>query len=269
MLKKINWQVFVEGLCTATYSVILSYLVISEKYQSFVVPSTKPYLIFSIIVSFIWFIFSLSKLFKPRNRTRSVHTLVLAVPLLFVLMPFNISAEDLLTDSNRKSADAGIIETDNSSSDDTLNNNSNTDTGVKGYEPASLYEDLQGLDEENKHIDMVEEEFYQWVLEIYANIDKYDGYTISMTGFVLKDPDSMADNEFIPARLVMTCCAADLSAVGLYCKYDNTNELQNDEWVTVKGTLVKGEYNGYAEPQVIVSEITPAQKSEAEFLYPY
>ena len=41
---------------------------------------------------------------------------------------------------------------------------------------------------------------------------------ITMTGFVYHDSKFMSDNEFIPARLVMSCCVADVVPGGIICK---------------------------------------------------
>lgn len=65
-----------------------------------------------------------------------------------------------------------------------------------------------------------------------------------MTGQVYKNTPVMADNEFVPARLVMACCVADLSPCGLFCTYGNVSELESDSWVTVTGILYGEQYKG-------------------------
>lgn len=131
---------------------------------------------------------------------------------------------------------------------------------------------LSGLDVANKTITVSNDDFGMWLSEIFANMDKYEGYTVIMTGYVYKDPSFMKSDEFAPVRLMMSCCVADLAPAGLICKYDKASELKDDAWVTVEGTLFIGqyEYDGqvYKDPELTVTKITPAKKVEG-YVYPY
>lgn len=132
--------------------------------------------------------------------------------------------------------------------------------------------ELPGLDAANKKITVSDDNFGMWYSEIYMNMEKYEGYTITITGYVYKDPEVFEKNEFVPARLMMSCCVADLSPAGFTCKYDKASELKADSWVTVEGTLHVGqyEYNGekFDEPQITVEKIVPAKEVEG-YVYPY
>lgn len=127
---------------------------------------------------------------------------------------------------------------------------------------------LPGLDKKNKKITVGNEYFYQWICELYSNMEKYSGYRISMTGFVFKDHVTMADNEFVPARLTMTCCIADLTPFGLVCQYDGVSELKPESWVTVEGVLHIGKSMQNEEPQITVTKIKPAEEVEG-YVYPF
>lgn len=125
-----------------------------------------------------------------------------------------------------------------------------------------------GLDVKNKKITVRDEDFALWISELFINMEKYEGYQISIKGFVFKDPETMTSNEFVPARLMMSCCAADLAPFGLICKYDKVAELKEDAWVTVEGRIHIGKYIDQDEPQVTVTRISPAEKPEQEYVYP-
>ncbi|MDR2749215.1 MAG: TIGR03943 family protein [Clostridiales bacterium] len=128
--------------------------------------------------------------------------------------------------------------------------------------------DWPGLDPVAKRIDIDDDNFYPWLNEISLNLNKYAGYRVAVTGFILKDPEIFAENEFVPARLGMSCCVADLVPYGILCKYDNASELVADEWVTVEGVIQAGEYMGYPEAQLLVDKVTPAEEV-TEYIYPY
>jgi putative membrane protein len=131
---------------------------------------------------------------------------------------------------------------------------------------------LPGLNERNKKITISNEDYAMWLSEIFMNMESYEGYTVSITGFVFKDPETLEADEFVPARMMMSCCVADLQIVGMLCKYDKAVELEGDSWVTVEGTLFIGvyEYDGqtYDEPQLRVTKIMPAEEVEG-YVYPY
>ena len=131
---------------------------------------------------------------------------------------------------------------------------------------------LPGLDTANKKITVSNDDFGIWLSEIYMDMEKYKGYTVVMTGFVFKDPEILKKDEFVPARLMMSCCAADLAPVGLVCKYDGASELKEESWVTVEGTLsiVQNEYEGekYDAPQLTITKITSAEAVE-DYVYLY
>jgi putative membrane protein len=127
--------------------------------------------------------------------------------------------------------------------------------------------DLSGADA-SALIEVDDDAFYAWLTELYTNLDTYVGCRIAVTGFVFKDPETLAADEFVPARLGMTCCAADLIPYGFICKYDKAGGLASDTWVRVEGVVVKGEYAGFEEPQIAVTSVEPAEPVEG-YLYPF
>ena len=129
------------------------------------------------------------------------------------------------------------------------------------------YTKLKGYDAENRSIIADNEDFLDWTDAVYKDPFDFEGWRIEITGMVFYDSQFMEENEFIPARLLMVCCAADLVPYGLICRYDDAHNLEKGEWVTVHGTLSVGTYHGNPEPHILVESITPAEHSE-EYVYP-
>jgi putative membrane protein len=226
----------------------------------------------------------------PQNKTRSAHCFVLAAPMLLLLLPHSpLSTSDLSYSFARGSTGALSQSSDNvvasGKSDNSEAEDLPFDNGpVLDLPPAALdsplpggqYDGfagdspvvLSGLDTSAKTIAISNDEFYQWLEEMFTNPDKYAGYAIKMTGFILKDPELLQPDEFVPARLVMSCCVADLLPFGMICKYEKIEELQNDAWVTVEGVIHVTEENGYREPQARITGITPATAVEG-YIYPF
>jgi putative membrane protein len=128
--------------------------------------------------------------------------------------------------------------------------------------------ELPGLDVKNKKITVADDDFALWISEIFTEMGKYEGYRISIKGFVFKDPETMKENEFVPARLAMSCCVADLAPCGFICIYDKASGLKEDTWVTVEGVIHIGKYMDEDEPQISVTKISPAEEVEG-YIYPY
>ncbi|HML36277.1 MAG TPA: TIGR03943 family protein [Bacillota bacterium] len=287
--KVLNPQIVLEFLCFAAFAVLIFYLIKSEKYQHYVAPKMVPYLYFTAVVMTLWALAALFRVFRPQYKTHSAHCLILAIPIMLLLLPHSsVSASNLSSGylngnaiagtgtlssapaAKSKSPDSQSTQADNPSDSQGTEEDKSPDSQSTQEDsvPKDEYgNDLVGLDIKNKQITVENDYFYTWINEIYTNLDKYAGYQITVTGFVFKDPETMKSNEFSPARLMMSCCVADLTPVGFICKYDEAPNLTNDSWVTVTGTIMKGEYMGDPEPQISVAKISPADEVEG-YVYP-
>ena len=53
---------------------------------------------------------------------------------------------------------------------------------------------------------------------------------------VLKTPD-IPKNNFVPGRMAMTCCEADMTFLGFMCKAKNARLLETKDWVKVRARV--------------------------------
>ena len=81
-------------------------------------------------------------------------------------------------------------------------------------------------------IDIKNEDFGVFFLDAMDRTEKYDGKTVSFTGQVMK-PAELPKDSFIPGRMVMTCCEADVQFLGLLTKFKGTPNLKEGSWVKV------------------------------------
>ena len=258
--KDVSSQTMMEVLSCALFGGLLLWLVISGEYLSYVAPRIGPYLIFASVVMLSWALLGLGKLLRPQHRVRTAHCFVLALPMLLLLLPHTaVTTESLAsgyTDMGTLVQNAGSSSSEDKTPSVTAEPSSPSGSG------------LSGLDETSREITISDDEFYQWISEIYSNMDKYEGYTVSVTGYVLKGTDYLGENEFVAARLAMTCCIADLTPVGMVCEYDGVAGLEANTWVTVRGVIAIGQYQGEDEPEILVTDIAPAEEVEG-YIYPY
>ena len=89
-------------------------------------------------------------------------------------------------------------------------------------------------------------------------MERYKGYTVLITWFVFKGSEMLQADEFVSARLMMSCCTADLTPAGLLCNYDKAAELKADSCVTVEGTLCADMISISLPPSRIVLEAVQA-----------
>lgn len=192
-----------------------------------------------------------------------------------VLPPATSAPTEAPVESTAGPTDAPPAGTGNDSAQEEVHPTESPDPADPNAQSASAGDDsvnLPGLDRAKKKIVVSNDSFGMWLSQIYLNMKKYEGYTVVITGYVFKDPEVLEEGEFVPARLMMSCCVADLAPAGLVCQYDKVAELKKDSWVTVEGTLFIGrrEYYGqvYDDPQIKVKKITPAKAVEG-YVYPY
>lgn len=105
------------------------------------------------------------------------------------------------------------------------------------------------------------ENFFTTFKEIYKNPDKYQGTTVRIKGFAVKD----RSESFILSRMVVSCCAADTEVIGIRCKYEDTPKLSNGQWVEVRGKLqIEGAEKG---PVIEIESLTLIDKPEESYIY--
>ncbi|MDR1069794.1 MAG: TIGR03943 family protein [Gracilibacteraceae bacterium] len=262
----LNQQVLLETLSSAAFGLLLLYLLRSGDYLNYVTPRLQPYLYFTAAVTLIWAAAGAARLRRPRRRPRLGHCYVLVVPILLFLLPHAPIAS---ADISWSYAGGGALLSAPSPVSPAAGLALDAVSGEETYVPAAdLPAAPPGADEADHSIVVDNDNFYPWLNELYSNMDKYAGWQIYLTGFVFKDPEVFLENEFMTARLGMTCCAADLVPYGLICQFSGAPALAPDSWVTVEGTIQAGEYNGWPEPQIIVTGITAAQEAPG-YIYPF
>lgn len=85
-------------------------------------------------------------------------------------------------------------------------------------------------------IEILPENYGIWYIDCMNRTDHYVGKTVEFTAMVLKSPN-FPKNYFVPGRMAMTCCAADMSFLGFICKYRNARNLETKQWVKVRARI--------------------------------
>ncbi len=111
----------------------------------------------------------------------------------------------------------------------------------------TLPEDLP-YDINGDKIDILPEDYGIWFVDCMDNPDRYVGKKVTFSAMVLKRAQ-MPDNEFVPGRMAMTCCAQDMTFLGFVCK-GKPKEIapyRTRDWVKITARVEKEyreEYHG-------------------------
>lgn len=114
--------------------------------------------------------------------------------------------------------------------------------------------------------------FLDNVNTVYENPEAQVGNDIVLEGFVFRS-DGFQEDILVVGRLMITCCAADSSVVGIYVQSDEALTFETDSWIRVEGIVASAEiYDSASETYIEVylideAVITQIEAYEDEFVY--
>ena len=122
--------------------------------------------------------------------------------------------------------------------------------GLKALNPQAelIFEDAEGeieqeVLEEDLPYDMKADvikidpkDYGIWYIDAMDKQDRYEGKVVEFTGMVLKSPE-FPKNYFVPGRMAMTCCEADMTFLGFICKAREARNLETKQWVKVRAKI--------------------------------
>ena len=117
-----------------------------------------------------------------------------------------------------------------------------------GEIPQSALPEELPYDITENQIAISDNDYGTWFLDCMDNPERYLGKELSFTAMVLKRKN-MPEDEFIPGRMAMTCCAQDMRFLGFICKGDKKllSAFSTRDWVKVKVRVTleeREEYHG-------------------------
>ena len=110
-----------------------------------------------------------------------------------------------------------------------------------------------------------DEDYALFYRDITEEPKKYDGKTVRFKGQVARLKNDKP-GVFAPGRFVMTCCEADITFMGLPCKYADCKKLEMRSWVTVTAKVSVKHHPLYKGTGPILTAITvvPAEAPAQE-----
>ena len=118
----------------------------------------------------------------------------------------------------------------------------------------------------NAPVVVIEDEDYAlFYRDITEEPQKYDGKTVRFKAQVARLKNDKP-GLFAPGRFVMTCCEADITFMGLPCKYNDRKKLEMRSWVTVTAKVSVKEHFLFKGkgPMLTALEVSPAEAPAQE-----
>ena len=91
--------------------------------------------------------------------------------------------------------------------------------------------------------------------------ERYVGKVVEFTAMAMKSPE-FPKNYFVPGRMAMTCCEADMAFLGFICKAREARLLETGNWVTVRARIALEYWKDYGGegPVLYAESVEPAEE---------
>lgn len=246
-MRRLNINETIYFMVLSIFCLLFFYLFNTGKILLFINPQMVKYSKFAFAFLIILLIFQFSKLYNPRNRGKIRFSFLLL--LLPVILGFTLASKGITYEAASKK---GVNYWDN---------------GANGIETDSKV--LLRREE----ITFTDKNYYEYISEISKAPNKFKGKGITIEGFVFKE-DGFNKDEFVVARMLMTCCAADAQVTGFFSKYNEAYNLKSNTYVKVIGTLDYTEYQSKTGkrssilPMIQVKQVIPINNPINQYIYP-
>ena len=127
-------------------------------------------------------------------------------------------------------------------------------------EQATLEEDLP-YDLNAEVIEIKPEDYGIWYIDCMDQPERYVDKVVEFTAMVLKSP-KFPKGQFVPGRMAMTCCEADMTFLGFMCKWQDAEKYKTKQWVRVRakvGVEYQRDYHGEG-PVLYGISVEPAKE---------
>lgn len=85
-------------------------------------------------------------------------------------------------------------------------------------------------------IDVPQDEFGTWYVDMVDNVENYKGRTLKLRGIIQK-PKGLPEGYAVLGRRVMTCCAQDIQFMGFMVRYDNWDKIPDKKFAAVTAKM--------------------------------
>lgn len=109
--------------------------------------------------------------------------------------------------------------------------------------------------------------FYNELIKITNKIDDYQGQTLIIEGYILRDKTLFSTGDFYLARMAMTCCIADIMPFGLVCFAHGKYDYPDGTWIHAEGKITKTTFFNMPQAGLKLEKVKVIEPIEG-YIYP-
>ncbi|MEL7565282.1 MAG: TIGR03943 family protein [Dehalobacterium sp.] len=263
--KGINYEAVFKIVIFLGFALFFYVAIQSGTVRLYVHERIVPYLKFAVWSFALMAFFTLGEVLEPAPRKTPVgrYALFLITLILAVSLPAAVAVPDSMYLGSTAAGTTTLPDPETNDPAGSLPAN-DSDNNVSANEMGN---ELWGLSLQEGKVVMDDYNFVGWINEIYERIDIYQGIEIETSGFVFRI-DGFSQEQFVPARMMMVCCAADAQPVGFLCRYDKADALPSDSWVKVTGIISRTTYDGEIIPLIAAKKVVVIERPDNDYVYP-
>ena len=123
-----------------------------------------------------------------------------------------------------------------------------------GEIPQDMLEEDLPYDLQAPVITVKPEDYGTWYIDCMDQPERYKDKVVEFTAMVLKSP-KFPKGQFVPGRMAMTCCEADMTFLGFMCKWEGAEEYKTKQWVKVRAKIgIEYQKDYHGEGPVLYAE---------------
>ena len=125
-------------------------------------------------------------------------------------------------------------------------------------------EDMAPFDLSSGHLDVPDEDYGVWYVDLMDATDRYDGLTVKFKALMCHSKKYKGVH--CPGRFAMVCCEDDMQFLALVCKGEGLEKFKDRAWVEITARVKKEEDRAYegVGPVLYVTDIHPCEKPKEE-----
>ena len=125
-------------------------------------------------------------------------------------------------------------------------------------------EDMAPFDLSSGHLDVPDEDYGVWYVDLMDATDRYDGLTVKFKALMCHSKKYKGVH--CPGRFAMVCCEDDMQFLALVCKGEGLEKFKDRAWVEITATVKKEMDRAYegVGPVLYVTEIHECEKPKEE-----
>ena len=223
------------GIICLIYTIMLSYLYLTNQLKNFLAPSLQIYVKLSIIpLLLISLVLCLNNKIEYKFKLSDI---VLLLPIVMLLLAGDgrlttaFAGNRVLSTSSNKPKEKEVVK------EEVLQEEVEIEQETQ-EQPTQEEIPTDNIDFTNPYFNVIDESYDGLAnyITYEPNAKKYVGKTIKVRGFALTEAPFLKEGYFAIGKYSITCCVADAAFIGFIAKYDIT-KIKKDTWYEIEGVL--------------------------------